>query len=264
MNTCARIMLAVWTAFASSSALVAAPRHALLTEVLADHVRNGLVDYRALKNDGRLTKYLDRIASTDPAGLPSEKDRLAFWINVYNSHTLKLIADNYPVKSISDLHYGGSLTLATAMRRTVWHTHRFTVGGRVLTLDAVEHAILRPVFGDYRIHAAIVCAAMSCPPLRSEAYEGGAIDRQLNEQMRLFLANRSLNRYDASTRTLHLSKIFSWFEKDFTGGRGDLVEVLLPHLPAETADALKGCEREVRIRYLPYDWRLNERPGDQR
>jgi hypothetical protein len=259
VNTAGRIIVSACALLIFSSQANAAPRHALLGAVLTAHVRNGLVDYRALKRDERLMRYLEQLAATDPAALPSGRDRLAFWINVYNAQTLKLIADNYPVKSIGELHFGKSLVLATALRKTAWHTHRFIVGGREYSLDAVEHAILRPVFRDFRIHAAIVCAAASCPPLRSEAYEGDTIDRQLDEQMRLFLANPKLNRYDAADNTLHLSKIFSWFEKDFTGGRKTIVEALLPYFPAETAEALKAKGRDTAIRYIPYDWALNGR-----
>ncbi len=259
MNTPVRAVLAACAIYTLSTAGHSAPRHTLFTEVLTAHVRNGMVDYRALKSDDRLTRYLEGLAATDPAALPSNNDRLAFWINVYNAQTLKLITDSYPVKSISELHYGKSLALATALRKTAWHTHRFVVGGKEYTLDAVEHAILRPVFRDFRIHAAIVCAAMSCPPLRSEAYEGDAIDRQLDGQMRQFLANPVLNRYDGAGNTLYLSKIFSWFEKDFTGGKKPIIEVLLPYFPAETAEALQKRGRDTTIKYLSYDWRLNGR-----
>lgn len=259
MNTFSRTILFLCVFLSSWRTAEAAPRHALFTGLLAAHVRDGLVDYRALKADNRLERYLELLAAADPAALPSRKDLLAFWINVYNAQTLKLIADNYPVKSIGELHYGRSLVLATALRKTAWHTHRFVVGGKEYTLDAVEHAILRPVFKDFRIHAAIVCAALSCPPLRGEAYEGDAIDRQLDEQMRSFLANRALNRFDGAGNTLYLSKIFSWFEKDFTGGKMTIVEALLPYFPADIAGTLKAKGRDVKIVYLPYDWGLNGR-----
>ncbi|MCU0844197.1 MAG: DUF547 domain-containing protein, partial [Spirochaetes bacterium] len=144
MNTHVRVVLAACAIYTLSTTGHSAPRHTLFPEVRTAHVRNGMVDYRALKSDDRLTRYLEGLAATDPAALPSNNDRLAFWINVYNAQTLKLITDSYPVKSISELHYGKSLALATALRKTAWHTHRFVVGGKEYTLDAVEHAILRP------------------------------------------------------------------------------------------------------------------------
>ncbi|HDP79695.1 MAG TPA: DUF547 domain-containing protein [Spirochaetes bacterium] len=236
-----------------------AARHGLYTAVLSDHVKNGYVDYRALKADARFEKYIAELDAADPAALPSREEKLAFWINVYNAHTLKLIIDNHPVKSISALHYGGSLALATALKKTVWQTHRFTVGGKAYTLDQVEHGILRPVFRDHRIHGAIVCAAVSCPTLRGEAYEAHRVNEQLDDQMRRFMADPSKNRYDAATGTLYLSKIFNWFEKDFTGGKKSIVEALVPYMPEAAAMAVRERGGKVNIKYLPYDWALNGR-----
>ncbi len=231
--------------------------HGLFTEVLKAHVRDGRVDYASLRKDGRLDAYAARLSATDPASLASKNEKLAFWINVYNAFTLKLIAGRYPVKSISELHYGGSLALATALKKTAWDTYRFPVGGREYTLNEVEHKILRPVFNDFRIHGAIVCAAVSCPPLRSEAYEAAALEGQLDSQMRLFLSDASKNRYDERARVLYLSKIFSWFEKDFTGGGRTLVEAILPYMPFAMAAGVRSAGGGLTVKYLPYDWSLN-------
>lgn len=237
----------------------AAGGHGLFTEVLKAHVEDGRVDYASLRKDGRLDAYAARLSATDPASIASKNEKLAFWINVYNAFTLKLIAGRYPVKSISELHYGGSLALATALKKTAWDTYRFPVGGREYTLGEVEHEILRPVFNDFRIHGAIVCAAVSCPPLRSEAYEAAALEGQLDGQMRLFLSDASKNRYDGQTRTLYLSKIFSWFEKDFTKGGRTLVEAILPYMPLSMAAGVRSAGGGLTVKYLPYDWSLNGR-----
>ena len=230
--------------------------HSLFTSILKDRVQGGLVDYTALLKDPRLDRYITSLSQTDPDML-SMNDRLAFWINAYNAVTLRLIRDNYPVKSINDLHPGGGLAIATLLKKTVWDTYSLSINGEKYTLNKIEHEILRPVFRDFRIHAAIVCASISCPDLREEAYQGNRINEQLDDQMKRFMADTSKNRYDPEKRIFYLSKIFSWFKKDFTRGQRPLVSVLRPYLPARSA--WMAAAGSVKIKYLPYDWSLNDR-----
>ena len=138
-------------------ALVHASTHDIFSQILADHVRDGWVDYRSLKNDARLDTYIMQLAGTNPDSIPSREEKLAFWINAYNAYTLKIITDNYPVKSIRDLNkglFGGS----------VWDQQLVTINGEKTTLNTIEHKIIRPLFNEPRIHFALVCAAKSCPP----------------------------------------------------------------------------------------------------
>lgn len=123
----------------------ASEQHAVFTEVLQAHVKNGWVNYQDLCSDQRLQKYIDQLAATDPEMLSSREEKLAFWINVYNAYTLKIICDNYPLKSISDLHTGG-LIFGSVLKSTVWHKKLVTVNNELTSLDHVEHKIIRPVF----------------------------------------------------------------------------------------------------------------------
>jgi hypothetical protein len=206
----------------------------------------GMVNYKGFIQDKeKLQQYLDLLSNTPPdPNRWSEAEQLAYWINAYNAFTVKLIADNYPVKSIEDLHP----TLNIPMLNTVWHKKFFKIGGRESSLDEIEHKILRKQFEEPRIHFAIVCASFSCPPLRREAYTAAALNRQLEEQARRFINDPGRNKI--GTDKAELSKIFSWFEGDFTK-RGSLVAFLNRYASPPLAP-------NAKIRYMEYDWRLNE------
>ncbi|MEM0964704.1 MAG: DUF547 domain-containing protein [Verrucomicrobiota bacterium] len=235
---------------------VAAPDHNLFTAVLETHVEDGLVDYAALANDPRLEEYLASLAETDPATLPTEEERLALWINAYNAYTLKLIADAYPVDSIHDLATGG-MVIGWLIKRTAWDIRFADVGGETYTLNEIEHDIIRPEFEDARIHFAIVCAAVSCPLLRSEAYVPDRLDEQLNEEGRRFLADTSRNTFDLSKRRARISKIFSWFEEDFGSSDTEVIRYLAEFAPPEVAMDMRHHADQWSIRYQSYDWSLN-------
>ena len=226
MKCCAKFWaILCFSMLSGSAALTAAgseERHALFTGVLAAHVRGGLVDYQNACHDERLPAYVRQLSETDPSIL-SEEDSKAFWINAYNAFTLRLICSHYPLKSISELHTGG-LIFASAIGKTAWDSRFIQINDRTYSLGQIEHKILRPVYKDARIHFAIVCAARSCPPLRPEAYEGFKLDEQLDDQGRIFLAERhDLNFFDSEERTAEISSIFSWFRKDFGGNQRGLL-----------------------------------------
>lgn len=255
-------LLALAAALIPPTPLAARPLDDLYTALLQERVEAGWVDYAALKEDPRLERYIASLQATDPAGFANEDEEHAFWLNVYNAFTLKLIADNYPVDSISDLHCLGSLYFSTPLGLVVWKTWEFTIFGKTYTLDHVEHAIIRPRYRDYRDHAAIVCAAISCPPLRSEAYVGERLDEQLDDQMRVWLADSSKIWYDPDKQRLYLSAIFSWFRDDFlpydAPESRTLVDIALPYLPEITAAQVRRGQINVQVRYAPYDWTLND------
>src|SRR4029434_9265868 len=131
--------------------------------------------------------------------------RIAFWINAYNAFTLRLILDHYPIASIRRI---GWLPGAAFRERFI---PMQGLKGETISLDDIENGTLRSAFREPRIHFALVCAARSCPPLRREAYRGADLDRQLDDQARIFLRDATKNRVDAATRTLYLSSIFKWF-----------------------------------------------------
>jgi hypothetical protein len=159
-----------------------------------------------------------------------------------------LIIDHYPLKSIRDI----GLLPGAAWRRSVV---RFE--GELMSLDHLEHKVIRARYDEPRIHFAVVCAAVSCPPLRSEPYVGARLSEQLDDQARKFLADPEKNRYAAAAGELWLSPIFDWYRDDFTKPAGSLEAYVKPLLPAEITAAM-GRAPKVEVRFLDYDWALNE------
>jgi hypothetical protein len=156
-----------------------APSHQAFDELLKKHVtKDGIVDYKGFIQDkAKLEKYLDLLSNNAPdRGKWSKDEQLAYWINAYNAFTVKLIVDNYPVKSIQDF----IPTVKIPLVNTVWHIKFFKIGGKEASLDEIEHKILRKEFEEPRIHFAINCASFSCPPLLNEAFFPEKIDQQLD------------------------------------------------------------------------------------
>jgi hypothetical protein len=242
---------------------------------LKRHVdKTGMVNYKQLKaKPQQLQSFVAALAALDANTYEkwSEKDKIAFWLNAYNGLTLKVIIDNYPIKSS---FFRSRVYPKNSIRQIpgVWDKITFAVMGQDLTLGHIEHEILRKKFDEPRIHVAMVCAAMSCPPLRNEPYTGQKLDEQLADQSRKFLANRGSFRADREKTVLYLSPILKWFAEDFVNkhapekniGRHErktsaVLNFIAGHLPkSETDFVLKG---NFKIKYLKYDWSLNEQKG---
>jgi hypothetical protein len=222
--------------------------HKLWDSLLQQHVsETGVVDYKGFIEDKeRLERYLTQLSEHPPAEDWEKNDRLAYWINAYNAFTVQLIADNYPVESIQDLHPKAYVPLVNS----VWHKKFFKIGGKDMTLNAIEHKILRPKFEEPRIHFAIVCASMSCPQLLNRAFTADQLETQLTAQAKAFLTDDFRNKISADQ--VQLSKIFSWFKGDFTKGQS-LIEFLNRYAPVI-------INPSANIGYLDYDWRLNNQP----
>ena len=229
--------------------------HAAWTVVLSRYVRRGVVDYVGFRRDGQpaLSAYLASLERVCPGEHVSwtRAQKLAFWINAYNAYTVRLILDNYPIESIREIGF-----LPSAAFRTDFIPME-KLRGATLSLDDIEHEILRKEIGDSRTHFAIVCASKSCPVLRSEAYRAPIIDRQLDNAARGFLRDPTRNRYNASARTLWLSSIFDWFRDDFERSAGTLEAFVARYADETTASALRAGG--VRLEFLDYDWSLNGR-----
>ncbi|MEM9798680.1 MAG: DUF547 domain-containing protein [Planctomycetota bacterium] len=235
--------------------------HAGLTAVLEAVLKDGLVDYATLRRSpDALDAYLAGLEATTPADHArwSRDERFAFWINAYNAYTLQLIRDRGPVKSIKKL--GG--LFGSPWKKEFIPLAAFDPDrkGKRLTLDEIEHEILRPTFEDARLHAAVNCASLGCPPLRREAYVAERLDAQLADQVLLWLLDGSRNRVRPERGSIRVSKIFDWFEDDF-GGRdervvrwiADQVEAKEPALASE----LRSNAPRLDVRYLSYDWSIN-------
>ena len=216
----------------------------LYGELLQKYVKNGVVDYQGFKKEeAKLDQYLSILEKTDPKEL-SRNEQFAFYVDAYNAWTIKLILSAYPgVKSIKDL---GSLL------KSPWKKKIARIDGDIITLDNIEHDILRPRFKDPRIHFAVNCAAKSCPPLRSEAYRGDVLDQQLTEMTEAFVNDPTRNRLEGNT--LYVSSIFKWYSEDFNDG---IVEFFKKYARGELREWLKKNQKEIKVEYLDYDWSLN-------
>ena len=208
------------------------------------------MDYKAWKQRDlpALENYLAGISKTDPAKLGSREERIAFWINTYNALTIQGIIEFYPLKSIKD-------KVSRLFGYNIWDDYKITIAGEEYSLNRIEHKVLRPM-GEPRIHFALVCASISCPELRREAFTGKDLDTQLAEEAKDFLDDPSRNRIDVAKGKVQLSKIFSWFEKDFGGSDEKVLRFIAPYRPEEERARLEAGDLDVD--YLEYDWGLNE------
>jgi hypothetical protein len=235
-----------------------APRvdHSLFDRLLRQHVdAQGRVDYDAFARSPEFPHYLELLAGTDPAGLPAP-ERLALWINAYNAYTVALINQHGERRSIRNINR----TLGLLPLKGPWAEPLARVGRRAYTLDHIEHEIVRPEFREPRIHFALVCAAVGCPPLRREAFTADRLDDQLDEQARHFLLRGpEKNRVDVAGRTVYLSPIFRWYRADFPRDDAEFGRYVARFFP-ESAERRLLEAGGFRIRYTEYDWSLNIQP----
>ncbi|MEM1171644.1 MAG: DUF547 domain-containing protein [Cyanobacteria bacterium P01_H01_bin.35] len=218
----------------------------------------GLVDYKKLKeNRQQLDDFNAAIGAVSPSTYNSwtDSEKIAFLINAYNSLTLESIIDNYPTKSIRRIP-------------GVWKIRKFDVAGEKMTLDHIEHQVLRKEFNEPGIHVALVCAAISCPQLRREAYTSKQLEKQLDDQAKNFLGNSQGFRIDSQNNAVYFSSIFKWFGQDFekTYGQNENIDGL-----NKTETSIVNYARQYvnsdaqkflanggyKVKYSNYDWSLN-------
>jgi len=197
----------------------------------------GNVNYKGMKkSQAKLDAYLNELSSTTiDEKLWSKDEQLAFWINVYNAFTVKLIVNNYPTKSINSI-------------TKPWHTKFFKVGGVKMNLSHVENEILRKKFNEPRIHFAIVCASYSCPKLSNKAFTAANSQSQLATLTKGFINDPKRNKITANK--IQLSEIFNWYKSDFTK-KSTLIAYLNQYLTVK-------IKADAKISFLPYNWNLNE------
>ena len=223
------------------------PSHQLWNELLKSNVKpDGLVDYKGfIREKPKLEKYLKLLSENAPDRKTwSKNEQLAYWINVYNAYTVKLIVDFYPTKSIRDL----GPRIKIPLIKDVWHYKFFKIAGVEMSLDEVEHSILRKEFEEPRIHFAINCASVSCPPLLNEAFVATNLENQLTRVATTFINDPTRNKI--SSQSAQLSSIFSWFKGDFTK-KGTLIEFLNRYAKVKLSP-------NARITFMEYNWNLNE------
>ncbi len=221
-----------------------APSHQQWDKLLKKHVNaSGMVNYKGFQKDkGELDGYLKTLNDNSPQNTWNENEHKAYWINAYNAFTISLILKHYPVKSIKDI--AGKIYKIN----TPWDIKFINIGGEKYDLNNIEHRILRRKYDDPRIHFALVCASISCPRLRNEAYSAAKLNAQLENAGREFLNDKSKNRISAGKA--ELSKYFSWYKGDFTKN-GSLAEFLNRYSDVK-------LNANTDIDFLNYNWNLNE------
>lgn len=191
-----------------------------------------------------LDAYIGALQAVDPATL-NQDEQLAYWINLYNAVTVDLVLGAYPVDTIRDVD-GGLLSTGP------WGKDVVTVSGRDLSLNDIEHGIVRPVYNDARIHYALNCAAMSCPNLGTEAYRGTTLDGVLTAAEIAYVNDpRGVS---ASNGLITLSSIYNWFREDFGANEAQIIARLQKHADGPAKAALAG---KTSVDEYAYDWSLN-------
>jgi hypothetical protein len=231
--------------------------HAVWTALLKAHVRGDRFDYAGMKERrAELRGYLETLAAVTPPQLASwsRDQRYAFWINAYNAFTIEKIVAEYPLDSIRDLDRAFGLRSVFDDEFIPMKALHPEGADDELSLNDIEHGILRPRFEDARVHAAVNCASISCPPLRAEAFTAKGLGKQLDETMRAFVVDRTRNRIDAGQKEARISEIFKWFAEDFERDAGSVRAYLARYAPKELGPTLDSA----RLRYLDYDWGLND------
>jgi hypothetical protein len=221
--------------------------HSTWDHLLAEGTEDGLVDYGyMMEHRGELDDYLDRVAHADLASLaPSELEALL--MNAYNALTVRSILDHWPVDSIRDID-------------GVWSKATHTVGGQELTLDEIEHRLLRPFWKDPRIHFAVNCASRSCAPLPPWAFDGATLDDQLDRRAHDFLSSPDNVRIEGDA--LRVSKYFDWYGDDFTKPGWEPRADTIPQFVArysrpEVATFVAEHGGDVPLEHMSYEWSLN-------
>ncbi|WP_010520887.1 DUF547 domain-containing protein [Aquimarina agarivorans] len=223
----------------NSSRVVEKVDYSIWNSLLSMYVKpSGLVDYRNLKEkEGKLDEFLKILSTTKITNDWTTNEKIAYWINVYNAYTFKLILKHYPVASIKDID-------------SPWKTEFFKINGETMSLGHVEHKILRK-FDEPRIHFAINCASYSCPRVIQIPYKGKNLDRLLKRQTAEYINDDKNN--EITGYFYKLSKLFSWFSGDFKGGNQTIVDFV--NMYSETK-----IKNQKNKGFIQYDWRLNALP----
>ncbi len=229
--------------------------------ILAEVVRVGSdgiarVRYGALTADdlsGRLDRYLERLAAA-PVSRLDRPEQQAFWINLYNALTLQVIRDHYPVGSIREIDISPGL-----FARGPWGAELAMIENEGLTLDDIEHRILRPLWRDARVHYALNCASIGCPNLRDRAWRAATLDADLDAAAAAYVNHpRGVT---VGGDGVVVSSIYRWFIADFGGDDESVLRHLARYARPDRQAALQSAGR---IRDHHYDWALNDLAEDRR
>ncbi len=251
---------------AENAAAQSIPDHSTFTEVLRNVVEFPRVDYERLEGQRvTLDRYMHELARTDSGELAraDREAQLAFWINAYNACMLQLVADHYPIEARGVGMVQWFRNMATSRpRNSVWWIRDVfdgefcEVAGSMRSLDEIEHEIIRPRYQEPRIHFAVNCAAVSCPPLWEEAYVPEDLEAQLQRATRNFVNDPAHFLLEEEPGpTLRLNRIVDWFSEDF-GEEEGTKEFFAELVDEETREIL--LHPDTRIEFFEYDWTLND------
>jgi len=210
--------------------------HSQWDKLLKKHVNEeGFVNYAGFKKDvALLDSYLNLLSKNEPNKTWSVQELLAYYINLYNAGTVKLIVENYPIKSIKDIS-------------RPWGKNRISVGDNTISLDTIEHGILRKM-NEPRIHFALNCASISCPKLLNEAFMASKINEQLERATKEFING---DKNDISASNPKISSLFDWYKKDFkVNEKTDVIGFINRYSDVKIS-------QDAKISYMKYNWNLN-------
>lgn len=236
----------------ASRAVEAATRgfdHSAFDAILRAHVRDGAVNYAALKaeHSDELAGYVASLAEADPNGFTGADDELAFWLNAYNAFVIGGVLARYPeIEKVTDV--------GDFFKRARWKA-----AGGIYSLDQIENDIVRSKFEDPRIHFVLVCAAQSCPPLQAHAMDPTMLQEQLDRATREAVNDPKYVTIDPDGRVLRLTRIMSWYKQDFVEKDGSLEAFLQRYLDEPARNQL--AQADFTIEFMEYDWALNDAGG---
>lgn len=220
--------------------------------LLKSYVSNGLVDYRGMKKDYLFYEFLRQLGAADPAALPTEDAKLALACNAYNAFVINGVISHKIDDSVDGFAVDGA---------GFFDIKEHIFAGKTISLNQLEHEMIRPVFNDPRIHVALVCAARSCPAIRSEAYTADRVQQQLQDQSKQFANSEKYVQYKPDSNQVFLSRILSWYGDDWNqkypdGGYLQWIAGLVDD-PATAAAVRKAIQGDVEVDFFEYDWALN-------
>lgn len=231
--------------------------HQLFDYLLKTYVQNGLVDYHGMSRDYLFPVYLRQLAAAQPDRLATDDERLALHCNAYNAFVINgVIRHNIHNNEKNVLQYDpGDGTDFFDLQEHIF-------AGDTMSLNHLEHEVIRPTFQEPRVHVALVCAAVSCPAIRGEAYEGERLQQQLDDQTRLFANNKDYVSWDTEHETIRLSPILNWYGVDWVA-QGGYLRWLEQRVESETLREKLGAAAadSVPVTFNRYDWSLNSQSG---
>jgi len=250
------LYLLIFSIFINYNVLAFDHDYKIWNKILIDNVKensfSSSVNYSSIKSSPKqFNQFINTLESLNKSEFDSfsKKQKLAFLINAYNAFTVKLIVDNYPVKSIKDL---GSFFSSP------WKKRFFRLFGKKTYLDKIEHKMIRKWFNEPRIHFAVVCASIGCPALKARAYTAELLESQLQVSANKFLKDLTRNRYNNKNKKLELSAIFKWYGDDFKSKYGSFQKFIANKITDDKLLIQKIKNNELSISYLDYNWNLNE------